>query len=47
MTVTQDEVDRLIAYENGEAIRLTIQKLDNTTFRIIQLSKLISRSNGV
>ena len=31
-TVNQEEVDRLIAYENGDAIRLTIQKMDNTSF---------------
>lgn len=31
-TVTQEEVDRLIAYEKGNAMRLTIQRMDGTSF---------------
>lgn len=30
--VSQEEVDRLIAYEKGDAIRLNIAKLDGSTF---------------
>ena len=30
--VSQEEVDRLIAYEKGEAMRIHIVKLDGTTF---------------
>ena len=30
--VSQEEVDRLIAYEKGDAIRLNITKLDGNTF---------------
>ncbi|KAK8816415.1 hypothetical protein WA556_001360 [Blastocystis sp. ATCC 50177/Nand II] len=32
--VSQEEVDRLIAYEKGDAIRLNIAKLDGSTFSI-------------
>lgn len=31
-SVTQEEVDRLIAYEKGDAMRLTIRRMDGTSF---------------
>lgn len=30
--MNQEEVDRLIAYEKGDAIRLNIVKMDGSTF---------------
>ena len=34
-TVTQEEVDRLIAYEKGDAMRVTIVKMDGSSFTVI------------
>lgn len=31
-TVTQEEVDRLIAYEKGDAMRVTIVMMDGSSF---------------
>ena len=43
-TVTQEEVDRLIAYEKGDAMRIKIQKMDGTSF--CRRSKLSLRYSG-
>ena len=43
-TVTQEEVDRLIAYEKGDAMRIKIQKMDGTSF--CRCYKLSLRRSG-
>lgn len=34
VAISQEEVDRLIAYENGKAMRIKIMKMDNSSFSL-------------
>ncbi|KNB46706.1 hypothetical protein JH06_0581 [Blastocystis sp. subtype 4] len=37
VAISQEEVDRLIAYENGKAMRIKIMKMDNSSFSLAVL----------